>query len=110
MQDLADHPFSPENIAYESGDPSESEAAWLRWASECERLLGHDLDGDGRLEGYSIDEASDHFDRGATAHAYVAMVTSRERYRKPELRTDSVWGSQEWAETYGDDIGESPDY
>lgn len=86
-QDLADHPFSPESIAFESGAPSKSEAAWYRWAGEVERLLGHDLDGnDVEIngtpgEGYSIDEALDRFEAGASPHAYVAMVTSRERYR-----------------------------
>lgn len=90
MQDLADHPFSAENIAYESGAfTSKSDRAWERFTATCERLLGHDLDGndpdafdanksDG--DGYSLDEAYEVFKAGKTAHAYVAMVTSRERY------------------------------
>ena len=92
MQDLADHPFSRESIAYESGDfASKSEAAWLKFVAECERLLGHDLDGNDPDafanpgaepgDGYSLDEAGEYFDRGATPNAYVAMVGSRERYR-----------------------------
>jgi hypothetical protein len=86
--DLADHPFSPENIAYESGAPDKGERAWLKFCDECERLLGHSLDGCdapnmgyGEGEGYSLDEAFDVFEAGKTAHAYVAMVGSRERYR-----------------------------
>lgn len=92
MQDLADHPFSAENIAYEScACSNKSEAAWLKFVAECERLLGHDLDGNDpdafgnpgseAGDGYSLDEAGEYFDRGATAHAYVAIVGSRERYR-----------------------------
>lgn len=32
-------------------------------------------------DGYSIDEAVEAFERGVTAHAYVAMVVSRDRYQ-----------------------------
>jgi len=81
---LADHPFSAQNIARESGAPDRTERAWLRWARETERLFGHDLDGDdvtGMGCGYSLDEAHAHFAKGATPHAYVAMATSRDRYR-----------------------------
>lgn len=83
MQDLADHPFSPENIARESGIPDQTERAWFRFAKECERLLGHDLDGNDTAGfdcGYSIDEAYDKWQAGYTPHAYVAMVVSRDRY------------------------------
>lgn len=90
MQDLADHLFSSENIAYELGASSKSERAWEKFVSECERLMGHSLDGndpqafDPRQtggEGYSLDEAYEVWERGKSAHAYVSMVTSRERYR-----------------------------
>lgn len=89
MQDLADHPFSAENIAYESGAfVHPSERAWLAFAAECERLLGHSLDGndpwDARLaetgDGFSIDEAVGYFDGGSTPEHYVKLVKSRERY------------------------------
>lgn len=85
--ELADHPFSPENIAYESGAPDKSERAWIKFVNECERLLGHSLDGGDDYtaktptgEGYSLDEAYEVWERGKSAHAYVAMVTSRDRY------------------------------
>ncbi|GAA5666016.1 hypothetical protein Brsp07_04525 [Brucella sp. NBRC 14130] len=84
MNDLSDHPFSPENIAYELGGSDKSERAWLRWCGDAERLLGHSLDGadvDGKGEGYSIDEAFERFERGESASAYVAMVKDRPRYR-----------------------------
>lgn len=83
MLDLADHPFSPESISRESGASDQPERAWLRFCDECERLLGHDLDGndaEAKGCGYSIDEAYEKWRAGHTAHAYVAMVVSRDRY------------------------------
>lgn len=86
MIDLDDHPFSPKNIALESGAPDKSERAWLRWVAQVEKLLGHNLDGndvDGQGCGYSLDEGGSMFDGGATPEAYVADVRSRPRYRAP---------------------------
>lgn len=83
MQDLADHPFSRENIARESGVADQTVHAWFRFVKECERLLGHDLDGNDTAGfdcGYSLDEAYDKWQAGYTPHAYVAMVVSRDRY------------------------------
>lgn len=83
MADLSDHPFSPDNVARESGASDRSERAWLRFCADARRLLGHDIDGNDVNAagcGYSIDEAYEVFEAGKTAHAYVAMVTSRERY------------------------------
>ena len=79
--ELSQHPFSQENISRELND--QSDAAWLRWCAEAERLLGHDLDGndvDQTGDGYSLDEAYDVFRQGHSAHAYAAMVGSRDRY------------------------------
>jgi hypothetical protein len=84
MQDLADHPFSQESIARESGADTGSDRAWSRFCDDCERLLGHDLDGNDVEQngcGYSLDEAYDVWRSGKTAHAYVAMVGARERYK-----------------------------
>lgn len=87
--DLADHPFSRENIARELGEyTAPSEAAWLAWLATAERLLGHDLDGNDPAAfdptqdgcGYSLDEALISFERGDTPHAYAVTVGSRERY------------------------------
>lgn len=81
--DLADHPFSRENIARESGIPDQTEAAWLRFVNECERLLGHSLDGDDTASfdcGYSIDEAYDKWQAGYAPQGYVAEIRKRERY------------------------------
>jgi hypothetical protein len=82
-EDLADHPFSPENIARESGVPDRSELAWSRWVDKAEALLGHDLDGnDMDLAGcgYSMDESFDKFRDGMAPEAYVSLVRGRERY------------------------------
>lgn len=84
MTNLNEHPFSPASVARESGEPDLSDRAWFKWAAEVERLLGHDLDGDdtnGEGCGYSIDEANNAWADGKSAHAYVAIVTSRDRYR-----------------------------
>mgnify|MGYP001405734068 CR=1 FL=1 len=87
--DLADHPFSPENIARETGSyTSRPERGWMKFADECERLLGHSLDGNDPEAflpgsggvGYSLDEAVPVYEAGQSAHTYVAMVCSRERY------------------------------
>jgi hypothetical protein len=45
-----------ETIAYEFTE-SANDARWSRWCMQAERLLGHDLDGDQALNGYSLDEA-----------------------------------------------------
>lgn len=88
MQDLADRPFSPKMVSFESGADTKRNQAWYRWCAQAERLLGHDLDGhdpdfrDG--EGYSLDEAHECWSKGTTAQAYVSMVAARERYRKPD--------------------------
>lgn len=82
-QDLADHPFSRENIAYESGAPSSSERAYFRWCAKVEALLGHDLDGNDAAEtgcGYSLDEACDIFDSGTSPEDYVEEIKARPRY------------------------------
>ena len=64
MTDLDDHPFSAANIAREGGTPDASDARWLKWAAEVERLLGHDLDGNENEDGYSLDFAYEAFSAG----------------------------------------------
>jgi hypothetical protein len=82
-EDLADHPFSRESIARESGEPDSTERAWSRWVDKAEALLGHDLDGnDVEMAGcgYSMDESYDKFGEGMTPEEYVALVKARDRY------------------------------
>lgn len=51
-----------------------STSAFERWAAKVEKILGHDLDGDQTRDGYSLDFASDAFDKGATPEAYAKSV------------------------------------
>lgn len=84
LADLSDHPFSPQNIALESGAADRSERAWLRWIAQAETLIGHDLDGNDVKQagcGYSLDEALDVFEAGSTPAEYVATVKARARYQ-----------------------------
>jgi hypothetical protein len=58
--DLSDHPFSDENIAYESGADDTSDVAWFAFCAAVERELGiEDLDGNQVTDGYSLDHAHD---------------------------------------------------
>ena len=50
-----------------------------------------------------------------TAHdrrlaVYLAEARAKVGRRRKSSTRRPVWGSQEWAETRGDDLGESPDY
>jgi serine/threonine protein phosphatase PrpC len=42
-----------------------------------------------------------------------ALACMKEEYRENAATANAerqIWGSQQWAETRGDDLGESPDY
>ena len=78
LTELSDHPFSPENVARESGAPS-SEAEWLRWIAKAERIAGHDMDGDQDVDGYSLDFAFEAFRAGLSAADHVASFQGRGR-------------------------------
>lgn len=89
MRDLADHPFSPESVARESGALDAGDRAWLAFVRECERQLGHDLDGndvDGTGCGYSLDEAYVCWERGEVPSVYVSTVRNRARYAPPPAK------------------------
>lgn len=82
MIDLADHPFSPENVRRESGVALDRcEAAWLRWCDRVEKIAG-DFDGDnsaaakaaGNADGFSVDDAHDAFMAGMPAEEYARIV------------------------------------
>lgn len=71
LEDLSDYPFSAER---ELGVETPGERRWLLWLSQVEALLGVDsLDGDQENNGYSLDFASDAFDRGETPEEYVQL-------------------------------------
>ncbi len=55
---------------------SESENAWLDWANECEKALGHSLDGDYETDGYSMDGAYSAWQSGVSIADFVATVNS----------------------------------
>ena len=86
-EDLSDHPFSPENVAYESGRPSAGEAQWLRFVRDVEKLLGmtrkfetsSPLDGDQDEDGHSLDTAHDYFEKGESASSYADFVRSERK-------------------------------
>ena len=87
MFDIDSHPFSPANIAYESGADTPFERQYYAWCAKVEAILGHDLDGNDENEagaGYSLDEALAYFEAGDTPAEYAAEVQSRARYTKPE--------------------------
>lgn len=48
--------------------------------------------------------------RNAEQRKLDREVAARRRRRKPRAERRPAVGSQEWAETRGDDLGESPDY
>lgn len=50
------------------------ESAFEIWATEAERLLFHDLDGDQEADGYSVGGAFDAFVDGSTELEYVEKV------------------------------------
>lgn len=66
--------ITDEMIAYEFGESNE-DRRWDNWVREAERLLGHDLDGDEAINGYSLDSAYNAFTRRITPQAYVNAVT-----------------------------------
>lgn len=76
--DLNDHPFAIHMATEAAGLAGDrSERAWLAWAAKVEARLGHDLDGDQEIDGYSIDFALDAFRAGTSVSAYCSSVTAR---------------------------------
>jgi hypothetical protein len=57
-----------------------SEAAWSKWYDACEKMLGHNLDGDQLEDGYSVDYAYDVFLNGISAEYYVMMIQQNPAY------------------------------
>jgi hypothetical protein len=53
-----------------------SEARWLDWVATAKKIVGHDLDGDGDEDGYSLDEAYEAYERGDSASDYAAHVAA----------------------------------
>lgn len=56
-------------------NPERGERAWMRWLRRVEALTGLDsLDGDGNVDGYSLDQCSDWFDAGWTAERAAKAI------------------------------------
>jgi hypothetical protein len=78
LEDLSEHPFSPESVACELGLLSPGERRWMKWVSDAEALLGIDsLDGDQEGDGYSLDYAQDAYSDGLTPEQYADEVRRR---------------------------------
>lgn len=83
MQDLSDHPFSPENVRRELGEDSPSDIAWEKWVKRVEQLLDlKSLDGTEAEDGYSLDFAFEAFERGETAEHYADTVRKKQRLNR----------------------------
>jgi hypothetical protein len=70
--------ITDEMIAYECGD-SIADQRWSNWVEYTERLLGHDLDGEQDVDGYSLDDAY-------------------ELYNKPRLRGEARITPEQYAQ------------
>jgi hypothetical protein len=68
-----------------------SDKPWQDWVSRVESLIGHDLDGNQYTDGYSLDQASDAFDRGDTPEAHAQTVMAAIAARKPTFFTVAVY-------------------
>lgn len=53
---------------------SDEEQRWFAWIAEAQRLAGHNLDGDEREDGYSLDVAHQAFRDGKTARDYIVTI------------------------------------
>ncbi len=57
-------------------DSQDEDNRWKHWIENVEIGLGHDLDGDQKIDGYSIDYAFDFFDDGLTSNEAVIEFTA----------------------------------
>ena len=48
--------------------------AWEAWVKSVESMIGHSLDGDQTIDGYSLDYAYETFRCGTTAREYAAHI------------------------------------
>jgi hypothetical protein len=72
FEDLNDHPFAIFMAAESYTSPTEQR--WLAWIKQAETLVGHSLDGDEDVDGYSMDGAYAAWEAGLTPKAYAAEV------------------------------------
>lgn len=53
------------------------EKRWLKWINEAEKIIGHSLDGDEKIDGFSYDFAYSCFEKGDSPSNYVKGVKIR---------------------------------
>lgn len=63
-----------------SEDGSTEDRRWMRWVNKVEKLLGHDVDGDGHKDGFCIDWMRDAFMAGATPYEHVEEIRANPLY------------------------------
>jgi len=86
MQDLAEHNSSSRNadLEQQGSDPG-GDLSWIIWFYSAVEMLGHGLDGDDTCkeagDGYSLDEALDHFEARKSPAEYVSVIRARDRYK-----------------------------
>ena len=61
-------------MMYASEIASLAPSRWERWLEAAEKILGLDLDGDGEIDGYSLDDAYNQYVAGLTVGQYVEKV------------------------------------
>lgn len=54
-----------------------AEQQWLLWAKRAESLLGHSLDGEQIMDGYSLDYAYEAFEAGKLPNEYVDSIKKK---------------------------------
>jgi hypothetical protein len=48
-----------------------------KWVARVEKILGHDLDGDQKRDGYSLDFALIEFEKGVSAKDYARSISAQ---------------------------------
>ena len=84
MSDALDHDLNDINphraLWLSENYVSPTDRAWEKWTAKVERILGHDLDGNEDIDGYSLDGANAAFEAGETPEAYAKEVRDAQSY------------------------------
>ncbi len=94
-------------FAAEESRQIDSDVVWERWCDRVEKLLGHSLDGNQSLDGYSLDYALERFKAGWVPEGYAAEVAKRksliasvndlkERFARGEFKGDAKSSKWSW--------------
>jgi hypothetical protein len=83
LNDHTDAEIARREHAYEMGESSKGERAWLAFVRKVERALklysynDGNLDGDESEDGYSLDGAGEAFDKGMSVVGYLDQIRRR---------------------------------